>query len=95
MGQMGVLEVEATGFQAPEQGFNGLITNDKFCLIRTGRLVLSWWTGRCSSAGLGGYLDRQCDGPPGPQAIWIGLQRARDLAWGMQSASDLHTASSG
>jgi hypothetical protein len=43
MGQMGVLEVEATGFQAPEQGFNGLITNDKFCLIRTGRLALSWW----------------------------------------------------
>jgi|GEM_PF-4782897 len=23
--------------------FNGLITNDKFCLIRTGRLALSWW----------------------------------------------------
>ena len=22
---------------------NGLITNDKFCLIRRGRLTLSWW----------------------------------------------------
>ena len=22
---------------------NGLITNDKFCLIRTQRLTLSWW----------------------------------------------------
>ena len=43
MGQMGVLEVEATGFQGAEQGFNGLITNDKFCLIHTGRLALSWW----------------------------------------------------
>jgi len=24
-------------------GVNGLITNDKFCLIRRGRLTLSWW----------------------------------------------------
>jgi hypothetical protein len=23
--------------------FNGLITNDKFCLSRSGRLVLNWW----------------------------------------------------
>ena len=42
-------------------------------------------------ARLGGHLGRQCDGPPGPQALWIGLQHARDLAWGMQLASDLHT----
>ena len=29
--------------QAVEHGLNGLITNDKFCLSRTGRLALSWW----------------------------------------------------
>jgi hypothetical protein len=34
-------------------------------------------------AELGGYLNRKHDGPPGPQTLWIGLQRARDfaLAW--------------
>lgn len=34
-------------------------------------------------ASLGGYLDRKGDGPPGPQTMWIGLQRLRDfaLAW--------------
>jgi IS4 transposase len=34
-------------------------------------------------ASLGGYLDRKHDGPPGPQTMWIGLQRMRDfaLAW--------------
>ena len=46
-------------------------------------------------ARLGGYLGRKCDGPPGPQALWIGLQRARDLAWGMQLASDLHAQTTG
>ena len=30
-------------------------------------------------AGLGGYLGRTGDGPPGPKAIWIGLQRTRDF----------------
>jgi Transposase Tn5 dimerisation domain/Transposase DNA-binding len=30
-------------------------------------------------AGLGGYLGRKGDGPPGPKAIWIGLQRTRDF----------------
>ena len=44
-------------------------------------------------ARLGGHLGRKCDGPPGPQALWIGLQRARDLAWGMQLASDLYEKS--
>jgi hypothetical protein len=35
------------------------------------------------AAQLGGYLARKGDGPPGPQTIWIGLQRLRDfaLAW--------------
>ncbi|WP_312915558.1 IS4 family transposase [Candidatus Competibacter phosphatis] len=39
-------------------------------------ILLAW------IARLGGHLGRKCDGPPGPQALWIGLQRARDLAWG-------------
>lgn len=30
-------------------------------------------------AGLGGHLGRKGDGPPGPKAIWIGLQRTRDF----------------
>jgi hypothetical protein len=34
-------------------------------------------------AGLGGYLGRKGDGPPGPQTMWIGMQRLTDfaLAW--------------
>ncbi len=31
-------------------------------------------------AELGGYLGRKHDGPPGPQTMWIGLQRMRDFA---------------
>jgi hypothetical protein len=31
-------------------------------------------------ASLGGYLGRKNDGPPGPMAIWIGLQRTTDFA---------------
>jgi hypothetical protein len=31
-------------------------------------------------AGLGGYLGRKQDGPPGPKSMWIGLQRMRDFA---------------
>ena len=46
-------------------------------------------------ARLGGHLGRKNDGPPGPQSLWIGLQRARDLAWGMQLAPDLHAQSTG
>lgn len=30
-------------------------------------------------AQLGGYLGRKHDSPPGPKAIWIGLQRMRDF----------------
>ncbi len=44
-------------------------------------------------ARLGCQLGRKWDGPPGPQALQIGLQRARDLGWGMQFASDLHAQS--
>ena len=33
-------------------------------------------------AQLGGYVNRPNRGdPPGPQTVWIGLQRTRDLAW--------------
>lgn len=34
-------------------------------------------------ARLGGYDNRKSDGPPGPQALWMGLRRVRDfvLAW--------------
>lgn len=34
-------------------------------------------------ASLGGYLNRNHDSPPGPKAMWIGIQRMRDfaLAW--------------
>ena len=31
-------------------------------------------------AGFGGFLNRKGDGFPGPQTIWIGLQRGRDFA---------------
>lgn len=33
-------------------------------------------------AQLGGWMGRPCDGPPGNQSIWIGMQRMRDLAVG-------------
>jgi hypothetical protein len=33
-------------------------------------------------AGLGGYLDRPNDPPPGPKAMWVGLQQTRMLARG-------------
>jgi len=34
-------------------------------------------------AQLGGYVNRpNRRDPPGPQTVWLGLQRARDLAWG-------------
>lgn len=34
-------------------------------------------------AGLGGYLGRKGDDPPGPKIMWIGMQRVRDyaIAW--------------
>jgi len=30
-------------FAKAEEMFNGMITNDKFCLTRWGALELSWW----------------------------------------------------
>lgn len=36
-------------------------------------------------ARLGGYLGRKGDPPPGPKAVWVGLQRARTLALGWET----------
>lgn len=36
-------------------------------------------------AGLGGFLNRKGDGFPGPQPIWIGLQRTRDFVIAMEA----------
>jgi len=36
-------------------------------------------------AKLGGYQGRKQDGPPGPKAMWIGLQRMRDYAIAYES----------
>lgn len=37
---------------------------------------------------LGGYLDRNADGPPGCKVMWIGLQRIKDIAFGWEMAHD-------
>ena len=36
-------------------------------------------------ASLGGFLGRKGDGFPGPQAIWIGLQRNRDFVIALEA----------
>ena len=36
-------------------------------------------------ATFGGFLGRACDGFPGPQAIWVGLQRTRDFVLALQA----------
>ena len=36
-------------------------------------------------AGLGGFLNRKGDGVPGPQTIWIGLQRSKDFVLAIES----------
>ena len=38
-------------------------------------------------AGLGGYLGRKCDGPPGWRTLWRGYQRLADLALGASLAT--------
>ena len=40
-------------------------------------------------AGLGGFLNRKSDGFPGPQTLWIGLQRAADFALAMEAQRGL------
>ena len=36
-------------------------------------------------AGLGGFLNRTSDGFPGPQTLWIGLQRAADFVLALEA----------
>ena len=36
-------------------------------------------------AGYGGFLNRKADGFPGPQTLWIGLQRCRDFVLGVEA----------
>jgi hypothetical protein len=36
-------------------------------------------------AGFGGFLNRKGDGFPGPQTLWIGLQRTRDFVLAMEA----------
>ena len=40
-------------------------------------------------AGLGGYLGRKHDGPPGPKVMWLGMQRIRDFAIALEAQSAL------
>ncbi len=42
-------------------------------------------------ASFGGFLGRKGDGEPGPQSIWIGLQRARDFALAVEATKALQT----
>ena len=41
----GFAEMKAAAFDIREEGFNGTITNDKFCLSRIAELQLSWRRG--------------------------------------------------
>ena len=41
-------------------------------------------------AGCGGFLKRKCDGFPGSESIWIGLQRVRDFAIGIEAQNALN-----
>ena len=39
-------------------------------------------------ASLGGYIGRKKDGPPGPKAVWVGMQRMMDLAQGWRARTE-------
>jgi hypothetical protein len=39
-------------------------------------------------ATFGGFLNRKADGFPGPQSIWVGLQRTRDFVLALQAQKD-------
>jgi hypothetical protein len=43
-------------------------------------------------AGFGGFLGRRYDGEPGPQTVWIGLQRARDFVLALQAQNTMRTS---
>ena len=40
-------------------------------------------------AGFGGFLNRKYDGFPGSESLWIGLQRVRDFAIGIEVQNGL------
>ncbi len=40
-------------------------------------------------AGYGGFLNRKHDGYPGPQTIWIGLQRCRDFVLALEAQKEI------
>jgi hypothetical protein len=46
-------------------------------------------------AAFGGFLNRKGDGFPGPQTIWIGLQRAHDFVRGIAAARAMEGGSYG
>jgi hypothetical protein len=46
-------------------------------------------------AGFGGFLNRKGDGMPGPQTIWIGLQRCKDFVLAMESLRAAQTSGYG
>ena len=46
-------------------------------------------------AGLGGFLDRKCDGFPGPQTLWIGLQRAADFVLALEAQRSIGVGGDG
>jgi len=46
-------------------------------------------------AGFGGFLNRKCDGFPGPQTLWIGLQRTGDFVLAMEALRGMQKLSYG
>ena len=46
-------------------------------------------------AGFGGFLNRKGDGFPGPQTVWIGLQRCRDFVLAMEAQRAMQEPSYG
>lgn len=46
-------------------------------------------------AGLGGFLNRKGDGFPGPQTLWIGLQRAADFVLALQAQRSIGATGDG
>ena len=46
-------------------------------------------------AGFGGFLNRKGDGFPGPQTLWIGLQRAADFVLALEAQRNIGAAGDG
>lgn len=44
-------------------------------------------------AGFGGFLGRKCDGPPGPKALWEGMQRVREFAIALDAGKAVYAGS--